>query len=182
MGDFSSPELITPRLVNSMSRWSAMQSMVAAGVTFGNPSSAAWPTANRAIYMPFAIPFELNVKRVFWCNGASTTGNADMGVYSHTGARLFSIGTTARTGTSVLQYVTLGTPFLLSPGDYYMAFALDSGTGSMVRFSSSVLSDWKMTGLLQQASAFPLPASATFATMVTAMCPLMGLTSLGSGF
>jgi hypothetical protein len=96
----------------------------------------AWPAANLAIYVPFAIPFQFNVRRVFWVNGSNLTGNADLGVYTRTGARLFSTGATARSGASVTQYTTLGTPLLLSPGDYYMALsATTSATGSFIRFA-----------------------------------------------
>jgi hypothetical protein len=143
----------------------------------------AWPAANLAIYVPFAIPFQFNVRRVFWVNGSNLTGNADLGVYTRTGARLFSTGATARSGASVTQYTTLGTPLLLSPGDYYMALsATTSATGSFIRFAPGILSDVRLVGPLQQTSANPLPATATYAALGQSYWPLFGLSCLGSGF
>lgn len=182
MADFSSTVSVPPKEITSASKWSAFQAATAAGVVTATPASTNWPSANLTIYVPFAIPFDFNVRRVFWINGASTTGNADLGVYTRAGGKLFSTGATSRTGTSVVQYTSLSTPFMLSPGDYYMALSATSGSGAFIRFAPSILSDLRLVGLLQQTSANPLPATATYAALGQSYWPLFGLSSLGSGF
>lgn len=161
-----------------MSKYTSMLSFANAGVTPGVPSNGNWPSANLAIYVGFAIPFPFKVKSVFWANGTTVTGNADVGVYSFgSTTRLFNLGATARAGASDIQPVNLGTPFLLGPGSYYMALT-NTTTGSFFRWTFGTLSDARMTGLYQQATANPLPATATLAALTSAYWPLFGLSSL----
>lgn len=139
-----------------------------------SPASSAWPAANRAIYVPFVLPAAYQVTKLWWANGATAAGNVDCGIYSVGGTKLASTGSTAQAGTSVVQSVSVS--ILLQPGSYYMALALSSISATILRNvpSSGPLA---AMGVAQQATAFPLPATATFAAASTAYFPMFGITS-----
>lgn len=139
------------------------------------PASAVWPTANLAIYIPFVLAAPYPVKQVWWLNGATVTGNTDVGVYTPGGARLLSSGSTVGSGVSALQSVTLGTPVLLMPGAYYLGMSCSLGTNTIQRFSLGIADDGKMMGLAEQTTALPLPDPATFATYTRTYVPICGI-------
>lgn len=149
--------------------------------SLAGPASAAWPANNQAIYMPFRLAYPFPVRRAFWING-SALGNMDVGLYSTDGIQLWAAGSTAQSGASTLQYVTVTPELLLRPGDYYIALANDGTTNRC--FGSTVVSATfgRLIGLYQQASAFALPTSATLAQWNSAVWPLCGITRTSSGF
>lgn len=138
------------------------------------PVSNGWVSANRAIYVPFSLSAPYQVSRVWWANGATATGNVDCGIYTIGGTRLASTGSTAQAGTSVVQSVALSQ--LLLPGAYYMALVLSSTSGTILRAALAVVGCQSL-GVAQQATALPLPATATFATVASAFMPLFGIAS-----
>jgi hypothetical protein len=123
----------------------------------------AWPSANLAFYCPVLLEDIVTVYAIGWQNGNAVSGNADAGIYDTNGTRLLSAGSTAQSGTSAPQVVTLGTPVVLNPGLYYMAAVLDNTTGHIVRCQSGGAVLQRVSGVQQQASALPLPSTATFA-------------------
>ena len=135
--------------------------------------SAAWPAANRAIFVPFAIPMPMNVTKLWVCNGTSAAGNIDIGIYDHTGCRLTSTGSTAQAGTSALQVISI-TAVLLSPGQFYLALAGDS-TSPTTNRSAPTAEALREMGVFMQETAFALPATATPAAMTSAYLPFFGL-------
>lgn len=140
------------------------------------PASSAWPSANRAIFIPFSLAAPFQMKKVWWANGATANANIDCGVYSAGGTLLGSIGSTAQAGTSVVQSATLS--LSLTPGAYYMALVLSATTGTILRTSGlTAAAGLPAAGIAQQASALPLPATATFATAASSYVPLFGITS-----
>ena len=165
-----------PRYIPSFSRFTCaaeLQMQQAA-----NPASFVYPTANKAFYIPLRLPFRFCVRRVFVANGATASGNFDVGLYSPGGARIFSIGSTAQSGTNVLQYVTLASEKLLVPGSYYLAIAHSNTTGTYLRVNYAAASNrGRICGMLEQTSALPLPSPATFAQLTAMYLPLFGLTS-----
>lgn len=134
-----------------------------------SPTSAAWPSANRAIFVPFNVYHTLTIVQMLVFNGATASGNIDVGLYDLGGARLVSIGSTAQAGTSAYQAFDI-TDTTLNPGQYYMGVALDNATGTLNRWSANA-AEWRGLGLQQMASAFPLPATATFALVASAYLP-----------
>lgn len=154
----------------------------AVGINFGNETAAitgaggftAWPVANMAFFVPFVIMAPYLVRTLWWHNGASVTGNVDCGVYTAGGTLLLSAGSTAQSGISQPQKVALGTPFLLGPGSYYMALAASSASALIARAAPPALSG-QMMGLAQQASALPLPATATPASISNTCLPIFGI-------
>ena len=166
----------TPVTINTAS-WESVGPSIAA-LALAAPTSTAWPTANRAIYVPFTLRAPLTVVKLFSGNGSALSGNIDMGIYNAAGTRLVSKGSTAHAGASLQSFDITDT--LLIAGQYYMAVALDNATGALCRWTAtSPVSADVAWGVATEASAFPLPATATFASMTALAAvyiPLIGLT------
>lgn len=144
----------------------------------GLPAVAAWPSANRAMYVPFVVETPFLAQMMFVLNG-TVAGNVDVGIYNDEGKRIVSKGTTAQAGATLLQSFDI-TDTVLLPGVYYMAMASDSASGQYMRWSinASATTGAQMAasmGVLQQASAFVLPATATFAVAQDSYVPDIGL-------
>jgi hypothetical protein len=136
------------------------------------PTSTAWPAANDAILVPITLKQTVLIKRLFSINGATASGNIDVGIYSDDGAKIVSAGSTAQSGTNVPQFFDV-TDFMLGPGRYYLAAAMDGTTGTLFRANISV-ARLQALGLAKQATAFALPSSITFATVTAAYLPMIG--------
>lgn len=141
----------------------------------GAPTSAAWSAANRALFIPFRLSRPITAVKMFVFNGTTVSGNLDVGIYNKDGVRLVSSGSVAQAGTSQVQVIDIADTFL-DIGLFYMAMAMDNSTGHNFRRSvNNIL--MRLTGCLQMASAFPLPATATFASISSSYVPTMGLTT-----
>ena len=138
-------------------------------------SSSTWASANLAFFIPFRVLSLVVVNRLFVMNGTTVSGNIDVGIYSVDGVRLVSSGSTAQAGTNSLQSFDVS-DITLIPGLYYFGLALDNTTGTTFSIQLGQITS-KFSGLLQQTSAFPLPATATFASPITTRWTVMGLTS-----
>jgi hypothetical protein len=156
---------------------SALWELVA-GVGTGSPASAAWISANRALYFPLVLPFAYPVKRAWWSNGGTANGTVDLGIFSADGKKLYSTGATTQSGTSAIQYAAVD--WLIQPGEYYLALSLSSGTGTIQRSTNITAVALRLTGILREDSAHPLPATMTPAAMASAYVPLFGLTRMSS--
>ena len=122
-------------------------------------ASATWPLTNKAFYVPFVVTESITVKRLWVHNGTVVSGNIDVGIYEEDGTKLVSSGSTAQAGISQRQVFDIADT-VLAPGRYYFGAAMDNTTGTVWRFSTLTGS---MMGVWEEDSAFPLPASATFA-------------------
>lgn len=185
MGDYPR-NLVVPTHINPWMRYS-IGTMASKLVGAIQPGGGLTWTANVAVYIPFAVPWPYNVRRMFWCNGNTVGGNSDVGIYTQGGARLWSSGSIACSGAGLLpQYVTPSPDMLLQPGvPYFFGFAHDSSIAShLVGLGGGSLaaSQGRACGMYQQASAFPLPAAATFAAYAAVGLPLIGITNTDSGF
>jgi hypothetical protein len=182
VGDFPAANVLTPTHITSWSRWMSGPIARLTGAALGNPASMDWIGANTAIYIPFRVPWPYPVKRAFWVNGATVTGNSDIGIYSRKGARLWSSGSTAQSGASALQYVT-ASGLILSPDTEYVLGFVNDGTTTRAFGATGVTANLgRFVGLYQQATALPLPASATYAAWASIGYPLVGITRTASGF
>lgn len=142
-------------------------------------SSGANTSANNCYFYPLAINAPYLVRKVWWHNGATVAGNVDVGVFSGdptTPAKLFSSGSTAQSGASVTQSVSLGTPYLLTPGSYYLAISISSTTATFLRQGITV-GVGAQFGCGEVASTFPLPATATLIGLLHIFVPMFGITS-----
>lgn len=167
-----------PPLLASFSRYACGQNMIGA---VGNAGTGAWPAANRAIYIPLAIPFYYPVNRA-WIAVQASAGNIDIGVYSEQGARIWHSGSTVVAGTTTLQFITPSPTFILPPGSYYLAAVCSTTTtATFGRWNTGIGASHQMAGTLQQASALPLPDPMTPVTLTTTFMPMFGL-SWTTGF
>jgi hypothetical protein len=132
-----------------------------------------WPAANRALYLPFVVVETITAVKLFVYNSITATGNVDAGLYTEDGTRLVSIGGVAMSGTVTLQEFDI-TDTVLAPGRYYMGLAFSSASANL---KASTGSGSKMLGIMEEAAAYPLPATATFAAASSDYTPFCGLTT-----
>ncbi len=157
----------------------SIQTLVGQVVTINNSAVglAAWPAANRALYVPFVVESPMVAVQMAWENGATVAGNVDVGIYDLAGRLLVSKGSTLMTGASVVQAVAI-TATLLNPGEYYMAMCSSSATATFARITGSSPQGGRAAGQLQQALAgVTLPGLATFATLAAAYVPMLAITT-----
>jgi hypothetical protein len=131
--------------------------------------STVWPTANAALWIPVLVRKAFLVEGFMWYNGATVSGNIDVGIYTGELAKITSLGSTAQSGTNAAQAPTV-TPVWLDPGVYNLAVAMDNGTGTLraaALSSNAGGAIGRLAGMGSMASAFPLPSTLTYATPAT---------------
>ncbi len=138
------------------------------------PASATWPVANEALFIPFRIAEPILVQQLFWQNGATVTGNMDVGIYSVDGTRLISSGSTAMSGANVIQAVDV-TDTLIGAGVYYFALVGNSAANCTTFRKNPSLNQLKCHGMASQTASFPLPATVTLASLTQGYVPIVGL-------
>lgn len=145
--------------------------------TFSGTSTASftWFSANLAVYIPIRILNPMLINTLFWTNGSAVSGNVDMGIYSADGTRLTHTGSTAQAGTTAIQSVAV-TAIDLTSGLYYLSLALDNATGAIKGYNIGSGQLGQVFGCAEQATAFALPATATFASYTRTRIPIMGAT------
>lgn len=167
--------LVTPLVLANVCPFSPFNGGIAeSSVT---PASATGNATNEALYFPFVVTTPATFTRGFWYNGSAPAGNVCVGIYSEAQSRLATTGSVAAAGASVVQTAAFSASVALDPGVYYMAFELSAGAGlNQVVAYSNGLQKGKLTGLYRQAvGAFPLPATAAFATWTSQVIPIIGV-------
>lgn len=130
-------------------------------------------TDGLAIYVPIRVPTVCLVRQL-WVGAATGTGNIDMGLYDATGVALVSATAAAKAGTSTEQVFDT-TDAVIGPGLYYIALASQSAYESVTCYDLSAPMAAAF-GVYTQTSAYPLPATATFAVANDLIVlPVMGL-------
>jgi hypothetical protein len=172
-----------PLHIHTQTRWSVGQALRTLGVQTSAVTATTWVNG-LAAYFPVVLPFAYPVNRVFWYNGSTITStSADFGIYSVDGARLWSLGSTAMSGASAHQYATPSTPFLLPAGAYYFAWACNNTTNRAACSAGPSANAGRLIGLLEQTSAFPLPATMSPVAWTRAFGPpYCGITRTTTGF
>jgi hypothetical protein len=171
-----SPVYIPDPFVVSSLNWASMGSpTVQATVSL---ASNAWPTANKAFFIPFTIGATRRYRNIFWMNGTAVKGNVDTGIYDATGAKLVSTGSIAAAGISSIQSVSID--ITLSAGRYWLAMAEDTATSTGFISTTSILLPFAKTiGMRVLTTAMPLPASASsWVSVDTAFLPFIAITEL----
>jgi hypothetical protein len=168
--DFAVPVAIT-----SLGRFSPMARQVTTRVG-GALTSVTSNQANRASYYPIYLPFGCTATRLWWINGATASGNVDIGIYDREGNRLVATGSTAQGSTNSIQLVDI-TDQPLSPGWYYLAIAFGSATATAYGTANIGANAAHALGIAQEASAFPLPSTATFGAPTTTRIFQIGMTT-----
>lgn len=171
--DYSKGRLLPLSTIHPYSEESLGDALTVFGGTLFLTVSGAWPSANTAIFIPFGIAAPIVVEKMFIHNGATVSGNVDVGIYDESGNRLVSSGSTAQAGVSALQVFDV-TNTNLYPGRYFLAVTFDNTTGTILVTSMPGTSQ-KSFGVLQRTLAFPLPVTVTFQASSLSPVPLVGL-------
>ena len=172
MPDWPAIENVDSLILSSLDVQSLGRVMNAMGYSFTGPT--AWPTANKAYFVPVSIQNSFTIRKMLVLNG-TVSGNIDVGIYDRGGARIVSMGSTAQAGANVVQEFDI-TDTLLQPGLYYLAAAMDNNTGQVEGIGIGLVPAMSM-GVAEMTSAFPLPATATFAPLSgTVRIPYIGAT------
>lgn len=140
------------------------------------PVSTAWPSANLAIFIPFCLGSPVTVCKLAAGAGTTATGNFDVGIYDSAGNKIVSSGATAK-GSSVEHIIDIADT-RIGPGVYYLAMSAD-GTNNYVMVTPSgsspvPLQKTRLYGVLNMATAYTLPGSATFAAASNVPFPVIG--------
>lgn len=143
------------------------------------PASTTYPAANRALYTPVYFSRPATILKLFVVNGATSNGNVDVAVYSEAsgggpGTRLVSAGSTAQGTVSVVQEFDIA-DLTVGRGVYYLGIASDSATATFFSAATNINGKSSFAGVLQQATAFPLPATATPAVVSNGTIPIIGV-------
>jgi hypothetical protein len=138
----------------------------------GMATAAAWPTANRALYMPVMVERQITVVKMAIVVGAQA-GNVDVGIYDEIGNRLVSAGSTAVGAAGIQVFDTTDVTF--GPGIFLLAMNVSTVTTATFLSGSPGSILGRTSGLRQQdvgAVALPTP-TATFAAMGASYIPLL---------
>ena len=122
--------------------------------------STAWGTANLALYAPVLVPRRIVVVKLALSNGGTADGNIDLGIYDESGTLLVSTGAVAQSGTDTEQVRDIADT-TLGPGVYYLGVSLSSAAGRTRAYPTTAPIPAAL-GLLMEAAAHPLPATATW--------------------
>ncbi len=132
-------------------------------------ATSVWPAANDALFIPFEVSVPITVVQIHLAIFTSS-GNIDVGIYDSSGNRLVSAGSTVT--AAVGEQIFNITDTLLQRGRYYAAIAIDNGTAAVPAYNALTTSLLAVYGLRKQATAFPLPATATFASPTAFYLPM----------
>jgi hypothetical protein len=138
---------------------------LSSGLNVVAAASTAWPSANLAIFVPVRVPVPVTVCKLAVGAGATAAGNFDVGIYDSAGNKLVSSGATAK-GSSTEHIIDV-TDTVIGPGVYYLALAAD-GTNNYIMVTPAgtspvPLQKTRLYGIVAMATAYTLPATATFA-------------------
>lgn len=146
----------------------------------GGFGSTVWPTSNLAILFPFVLSQPVTTAKMFVCNGSVASGNFDVGIYddgagTSTVNKIVTSGSTAQSGTSAPQSVTITSTNLL-PGRYYAALCFDNTTATVLAKVPLQASFAAVCGYAQVANgAVTLGSTLSLAAMTTVYVPLFGI-------
>ena len=153
MPDFAARAIYDPTLLLS----TLLQTASAILWPYTAPSAGGvWPAVNRAIYCPILVEDPVTVKQlVVWPTVQS--GNFDIGIYTETGKRVISKGSTAVGAANTMQPVDI-TDTPLTPGFYYLGMSCDNTTAAFQRSNNGDADMMTVFGVQNQAlGAVTLP-------------------------
>ena len=132
-------------------------------------SAGTRSSANGATYCPFEVLETITASGLF-CISSNTAGNDnfDIGIYASDSSglpstKLTSTGATATATANTAQFASC-TAYTLSPGLYYFGFSSDGTTDSYSLFTTGNTVyevHTVLASVFQEASAYPLPSTAT---------------------
>lgn len=136
-------------------------------------TGTAWGTQYRAIYVPVRIPSAVTVVELAYGCQSTATGNVDIGLYTASGSKLISTGSTAKsTSTAVISVDVTDTS--ITAGLYYLALNNDTTTDTFQALSDTAPTPAARGVLTETLGSVTLPATASWAVDNTlAFIPLI---------
>lgn len=131
-------------------------------------ASRTWPAGDKAIYSPLTIDHPVIARKLIWTSGSVVAGNADIGLYDAGGRRLVSQGSVLVVGTNTLEVYDISPDLYLDVGTFYLALVMSSVVCQVYAGTTTNAEGGQIIGQFEQASALPLPATATPASMSSA--------------
>lgn len=132
--------------------------------------ASPWHTANEAMYIPLHVTGSFTITTLEWTVGTTGgTGNYDIGLYSSDAeglpsTRQASLGSTAYPASSSVVTSNIS-DVAVTPALYWIGFVVDNATDTTEAYSfnagNASVEFGSNPGVLFEASAFPLPATAT---------------------
>lgn len=176
MADFPSSLVGVPGkslgIISTLDFWGATPVLAVSDAT-------NYPTASLAMYGPICVSTPFDVDKFVIVNGTVVSGNVDVGIYNRVGAKLWSSGAVTQTPASDAQTFDLSPNILLVPDMYYLAVSLSAVAGRLMKTTLGNVTQKRVLGWLEQASAHPLPETATFATAGQVQTPVLAIVSPG---
>lgn len=123
---------------------------------------------NRAVYQPVKVEAPCTITQMAIVV-VTQDGNVDAGLYTWDNTKIVSTGSTA-CGAAGVQLLNIADTYLV-PGWYKMAFASDSNAVACFELNAMIVMPMRVCGVQEEASAFPLPATATPAAYTTQSMP-----------
>ena len=154
----------------------------ATATLFANAVSKAWPANNQAIYIPFRLSSPGLARQFLFLVGATSSGNIDIGIYTAQKNRIISAGSTAMSAsTNTVQQINI-TDTWLNPGEYLLGVSCSTTTGTVFGLTFNDEIALSMATTYEEASALPLPATATpaISTTATPLIPVVGIQFAGT--
>lgn len=136
--------------------------------------SAAYPVANLSISYPIRVGEVTTFIQGWVANGATASGNWDVGIYDDDGTRLGSTGSVAQSGTSALQAANLTSAVTVTPGKYRVVLAASATTLTFNEITT-IAAVASALGIEQMATNFPLGTTFTPAAFAQTLFPVFGL-------
>lgn len=147
------------------------------------PASLTYESANNGAYFPILVPGPCIIRRLWWANGSTVSAsyNVDVGIYADggykPGAKIISTGSTAQGTATEVQFVDV-TDTTLAPGLYWLAIACSSTSATFFGVATNTV--YNAVTRFTQATALPLPATATVAEAATNQVYLFGFATTAS--
>lgn len=166
------PHLFTITACSLESCGPHIQTELLAGNNLGNAAL----TANRILYVPFWLDTPATAYQMFWVNGVVAANHVDMGIYNRDGVWLVNAGSTVIGGSNNAPQLLDITDTPLSPGEYYMAFWIDSATPTIKIWSIAgrFLASMGCFETLSATGGLPT-STATFANCTVTDIPYIGI-------
>jgi hypothetical protein len=164
-----------------MSQYTDIDAMNSLGLVGQLTGNTAWRANQRAIYVPFKLPFQYRLAKFYWGNGTSISATVDMGIYDYLGSQIVHTGATPQTSgpASVLQGVVSSPDVLLDAGRYYMGILLSATQGSLcmwnttVSIATAILRLREFNVMQENVGASTLPATMNPTTVTNPDIPAM---------
>ena len=134
-------------------------------------------TANHAYFAPATLQVAATITGV-GITVRTQNGNIDVGLYDEAGTRLASSGSVAcpAAGPATVSFTS---SYSAAPGRYHLAIACSNTTATFMAVTNGLSNASLPYAGRLMASAFPLPATATFSNTATRFFAMIGVVTGG---